>query len=68
MYCRKLLHELSVWHGDYCWEGRGLCVVLFFFLWGGGLTEGEFNVDRGDFGWEGRVLCVCVCLGGGGDC
>ena len=28
MYCRMLLHELSVWHGDYCLEGRGSCVYV----------------------------------------
>ena len=38
------------------------------FSFGGGVTEGEFNVDRGDFGWEGRVLCVCVFFLGGGGC
>ena len=42
-----------------------MCCFVLFPL-GGGVTEGEFNVDRGDFGWEGRVLCVCVW--GGGDC
>ena len=43
LYCRKLLHELSVWHGDYCWEERGFCVcvcVVFLLLFFGGERNG----------------------------
>ena len=46
LYFRKLLHELSVWHGDYCWEERGFCVcvcvvLLLLFLGGAERSKAE---------------------------